>query len=268
MRWQLSRVDGALGACSIPEALAGAPVRVNENGQAWVASSAENEGADERDLIWARLEPLLVADLPNWLILPHTETTSRQWWQDRAGAVAEIVFGRACIPLALGQMARLGVPGRLIAVHRPPAGKPGIEALVVLEWTPAEEGMEFEFTCMDGRLDGKTDVGALLLAGQEVVSAPEVMVCPGTDGNDLERLLPFMSQLGGWSGPEVRWEFPEAAIGRLGVAGGLYSLAWLESGYRLGDFSGPAILLELDDSPLAGLAVVSWHASRMPNRLT
>lgn len=68
---------------------------------------------------------------------------------------------------------------------------------------------------------------------------------------------PFLAELGPWASQQVRWEFPEARLGRLGVVGSLYSWAWLEAGYRLGDWSEPCAILEMDDSEMVGLSVVS-----------
>lgn len=256
MRWQLTAVGGQLGEISAAQALAKASKPMNEQGQAWMCPPSDlpvNEG------LWARLQPLLDPIKPNWIILPHGERVRRDWWQGQLNGVAELGFGRAAVALALSQLNRLAVPGRFIALDRPLSGEPGIEAELTLDWTPAHHGLGFELNQMDGRLDGKTDVGALLELGRSTLPQPEVLFCPGT-GSDgyLERLLPFFSALGPWSAQEVRWEFAEAAVGRLGVVGSLFNWAWLEAGYRLGDWAGPCAVLELDESPLAGLSVVNW----------
>lgn len=256
MRWQLTQIQGRLGALSAAEVLAKAPMRVDEQSMGPQASEVGLEG---HELLWARLAPLLALDTPNWIILPHTERQRRDWWQQRAGSVAEIGFGRAAVALALSQLNRLGVPGCLLAADLPVGDQTGVEGVLALRWTPSQEGLGFDLTLMDGRLDGKTDVGAMLDTGREVVASPEVFFCPGT-GSDgyLERLLPFLSHLGSWTGPEVRWEFAEASLGGLGVVGSLFNWAWLEAGYRLGDWTGPGAVIELDESPLVGLSVVNW----------
>ncbi len=255
MRWQLSRVIGTLGSNNVQEALAGIPVMTNGLGQSWIESTNH---ADSCSRLWAHVEPLLNAEVPNWIILPDAEKANRDWWQARAGKIAEVGFGRAATTLALSQLDRLGVPGRLVAVDSPSEGRAGVEGVLALDWVPDDHGLVIDLARMDGRIDGKTDLGAILLSGREVVAQPELVMCSGVGGEDLERLLPFMTHLGAWAGPDVRWEFPEAGLGRLGVVGSLYNLAWLEAGYRLGDWSGSAVMLELDSSPLVGLSVIRY----------
>jgi hypothetical protein len=256
VRWRLTQVTGRLGSLSSAEALARASAVVDEQGQCRIEPKLE---LPRHELLWARLEPLLATEKPNWVILPHTERQRHDWWQARLGQTAEVGFGRAAVALALSQLNRLAVPGRIAAAHIPADGHPGVEGVLALDWTPADYGLAFDLSHMDGRLDGKTDMGALLELGRTKAAQPEVLICPGTGGdNYLERLLPFLAHLGPWAGPEVRWEFAEAALGRLGVVGSLYNWAWLEAGYRLGDWAGPSAVLELDESPLAGLSVVNW----------
>ena len=258
MRWQLTRVNGALGSLSAAEALAKVPMVLNEQGQGKlkpIPSLADHE------VLWARVQPELASAKANWLILPHDERQRWEWWQARVADLAEIGFGRAAVALALGQLNRLGVAGRLIAVDQAGTENLGVEGILVLDWTPAEHGLAFELSRMDGRLDGKTDIGALLAVGRNTLAQPEVLFCPGIGADGyLERLLPFFSELGLWASSEVRWEFAEADLGRLGVVGSLFNWAWLVAGYRLGDWAGPIAVIELDESPLAGLSIVNWTA--------
>ncbi|TVP58432.1 MAG: hypothetical protein EA349_04645 [Halomonadaceae bacterium] len=156
-------------------------------------------------------------------------------------------------------MNRLAEAGRMIAAHLPDPGERGLEAVMVLEWTPAPFGIHFLRNLVDGRLDGKTDVGALIDQGREVAPHPEILICPGFSGDDLERLLPFLRHLGSWAAPVVRWEFAESLLGPLGVVGSLYNWAWLETGYRLSDWQGQAVVLDMDQSPLVGLSVIHWQ---------
>lgn len=264
MRWRLSKVWGSLGGCLATEALGGRRPRIDGQGQSRLIPAANIDGPEA---LYVRVEPLLDAGRPNWVMLPPGERRRREWWQQRLGETVEIGFGRGAVALALSQLNNLKVAGRVIAVDSPPPDQPGIEGVLALDWEPAEHGLAFDLNCMDGRLDGKTDVGALLDQGRRTVAHPEVLFCPGT-GSDgyMERLLPFLSHLGSWAG--ARWEFAEADLGRLGVVGSLYGWAWLEAGYRLGDWRGPVAVMELDESPLVGLSVVSWTTAGPSGGLT
>ena len=255
MLWQLNQIRGALGSSSVQEVLAGKSVAINDRSQSWIDSASDMKKCNR---LWEHLEPLLEPGLPSWIILPYAEKADHEWWHARAGKVAELGFGRAAIAVALSQLDRLGVAGRLLAVDAPATDGAGIEGVIALDWEPGEQGLTIEWARMDGRLDGKTDLGAILQSGREVVPQPELIMCSGVGGEDMERLLPFMTHLGEWARQDVRWEFPEAGVGRLGVVGSLYNLAWLEAGYRLGDWSGSAVLLELDSSPLVGLSVIRY----------
>lgn len=261
MRWELTSIEGQLGAWPAADLLAPglteSPLMPDEQGQCLIEPKTE---ASDKERLWSRIEPLLGSGKPNWVLLPEAQRANRDWWETRLSDIAEPGFGRGAAALALSQLNRLATPGRLIAGHTPEEGSEGIEGVMALEWAPSDRGMVFDLTRMDGRLDGKTDVGALLNLGRETVTQPEALLCPGTGGDGyLERLLPFLAELGPWARPEVRWEFPEARLGRLGVVGSLYDWAWLEAGYRLGDWTGPCAVMEMDESHLVGLSVVSWH---------
>jgi hypothetical protein len=257
VRWQLSRITGSLGPISVTDVLAGRELVPDAMGQCRLLSKSVAATGHER--LCARVQPLLEPDRPNWVILPHAEHGRRGWWQERLGEDVEIGFGRAAVALALSQLDRLGNPGRITAVNGLNGTDPGIEGVIALEWSPAQEGLRFEMNQVDGRLDARTDVGALLERGRQIVSEPDVVFCPGTGGDGhLEGLLPFLAQLGDWVSQTVRWEFTEAPLGRLGVVGSLYNWAWVEAGYRLGDWKGPAVVLDMDESPLVGLSVVNW----------
>lgn len=251
--WQLTGTAGRIGSLTIGEALARKQVELDSEGRGWLDPAQPDPALSA---LWSHIEPLLRTDAPNWLILPYSERNQADWWQARAGHAAEVLFGRASAALALRQMGRLGVAGRLIAADAPMHQALPVQAVMAVDMTPAEQGLVFELTELDGRLDGKTDVGALIALGQDVTRRPEALFCPGNSGDDVERLLPFLGQLGEWAGPDVRWEFPEAPLGYLGVVGSLFTWAWVEAGYRLGDYQAPLVLLEMDKSPLVGLVVV------------
>ena len=264
VRWQLTGIEGEMGGYPAAEMLAPGldetPLVPDEQGQCLLVP--RDDSPDYEHLL-ARVRALLDPSRPNWVVLPHVQREHRHWWEQQLASVAEPGFGRGSVALALSQMDRLATPARLIAVHRPDEDTPGIEGAIALDWHPTEErGLAFDLTRMDGRLDGKTDVGALLKLGRDTITQPEALLCPGTGGDGyLERLLPFLAELGPWAGQAVRWEFPEARLGRLGVVGSLYSWAWLEAGYRLGDWSAPCAILEMDDSEMVGLSVVRWQPS-------
>lgn len=270
VRWQLIGIQGQLGSLSAAEALAGVPMPLDAQGQSGSAlKSPETNGRAggelkiaglaPHELLWSRLSPYVSHAHPNWVILPHAERQRRDWWWQQLGHVAEIGFGRAAVVLALSQMNRLGVTSCLLAIDAAASDQAGIDGVLALQWSPSPTGLGFDMTLVDGRLDDKTDVGAMLSAGRSLLEQPEVFFCPG-NGSDgyLDRLLPFLSQLGSWAGQAVRWEFAEAALGRLGVVGSLFNWAWLEAGYRLQDWSGPSVVIELDESPLVGLSIVNW----------
>ncbi|XOZ32430.1 hypothetical protein ACMDCT_09445 [Halomonadaceae bacterium KBTZ08] len=261
VRWALTSVEGQLGSWPAADLLApgltASPLEPDEQGQCLIEPRADESNQSR---LLRRVRPLLDADKPNWVVLPEGERAERDWWRAQLADVAEPGFGRGTVALALGQLNRLATPGRVIAAYAPEPGEEGVEGALALEWAPSDKGMTFELARMDGRLDGKTDVGKLLNLGRETLAHPEALVCPGTGGdNNLERLLPFLGELGGWAGAQVRWEFPEAPLGQLGVAGSLYNWAWLEAGYRLRDWTGPCAVLEMDESHLVGLSAVSWH---------
>ena len=261
MHWELTSVEGQLGPWAATELLSPGlvelPLMPDKQGQCLIDPREE---PSEQEHLWSRIQPLLDPGKPNWVVLPEAQRANREWWETRLSEIAEPGFGRGAVALALSQLNRLATAGRLIAAHAPGEGCEGIEGVMALEWAPSDRGMTFELSRMDGRMDGKTDVGALLNLGRETVAKPEALLCPGTGGDGyLERLLPFLAELGPWAHPEVRWEFPEARLGRLGVVGSLYDWAWLEAGYRLGDWTGPCAVMEMDESHLVGLSVVSWH---------
>lgn len=261
MRWALTSVEGQLGTYPAADLLApgltASPLVPDEQGQCLIEPRTD---ASNQSRLLGHIRPLLDADKPNWVVLPDGERAEREWWQAQLEDIAEPGFGRGAVALALGQLNRLATPGRIVAAYAPGQGEEGVEGALALEWAPSETGMTFELTRMDGRLDGKTDVGTLLKQGRETLTCPEALICPGTGGdNRLERLLPFLGDLGDWAGAQVRWEFPEAQLGQLGVVGSLYNWAWLEAGYRLRDWTGPCAVLEMDESHLVGLSVVSWH---------
>lgn len=262
VRWQLTSIEGRLGGYPVNEllapGLAESPLVPDEQGQCLIEPRLDDESVVQR--LSSLIHPLLDPAKPNWVVLPETQRANRSWWEEQLGGVAEAGFGRGAVALSLSQLNRLATPGCVIAAHTPDEGSPGIEGVVALEWSPAEAGMAFDLARMDGRLDGKTDVGALLKLGRETATQPEALLCPGTGGDSyLERLLPFLAELGPWAGPDVRWEFPEARLGQMGVVGSLYDWAWLEAGYRLGDWAGSCAVLEMDESHLVGLSVVRWQ---------
>ena len=259
MPWQLTGIHGAIGDrhpedLLTPE-LGSQPLVPDDQGQCRVPG-IEAEGVHER--LVEVIEPLLLSDQPNWVMLPASEQEQRLAWEQRIGDRAEIGFGRGWNALAMSQLSRLGTAGRVIAARMASADEAGVEAVLALDWTPVDSGLELLFSRVDGRPEGGTDPGDLIRKGVEAVSQPEALLCPG-NGSDgyIEQLVPALPALGDWVQPEVRWLFPEASVGTLGVAGSLFGWAWLAQGYRLGEFTETTAILAMDEGALVGLSLVS-----------
>lgn len=259
MPWQLTDIHGAIGACHLEDLLTpelgSQPLVPDEQGQCRIPD-VEAEGGHER--LVEVIEPLLLSDQPNWVMLPASEQEQRLAWEQRIGDRAEIGFGRGWNALAMSQLNRLGTAGRMIAARMTSADAAGVEAVLALDWTPADSGLELLFSRVDGRPDGGTDPGDLIRKGVEAVSQPEALLCPG-NGSDgyMEQLIPAFPGLGDWVQPEVRWLFPEASVGTLGVAGNLFGWAWLAQGYRLGEFTEKTAILAMDEGALVGLSIMN-----------
>lgn len=255
MRWQLSGAEGVLAGRPLAEVLACGGVLNDAPLPARVDASRIHAPETLAD----RLAPLWRKDRYNWLILPDTQRPARTYWESYTGEGPDAGFGRAQVVLALRQMASLGQPARLLAVDRVASGEGWTDSVLALDWEPAERGLALLWSQLDGRLDGKTDVGALLEQASGRVSRPGVIVCPGTaSDNTLERLLPFLTSLGPWTVPSVRWEFAESRVGPLGVVGALYSWFWLQEGFQFGEWQGPAAVMDMDQSPLVGVSLVDY----------
>ncbi|KAA8977774.1 hypothetical protein [Halospina sp. K52047b] len=258
MPWQLSGIQGSIGAHNLEDVLSpgleAQPLAAGDTSQCRIPG-IEAEGSHER--LRAVIEPLLLPDQPNWVMLPSSEQNQRLVWENCLGDRAEIGFGRGWSALAMSQLNRLGTTGRMIAARMKSPDEAGMEAVVALDWTPSDSGLELVFSLVDGRPEGGSDPGDLVRKGVDAVSRPEALLCPG-NGSDgyLEQLTPALPALGDWVQPEVRWAFPEAPAGTLGVAGNLFGWAWLVQGYRLGEFTGSTVVLAMDGGPLAGLSGV------------
>jgi hypothetical protein len=256
--WQLTGIHGTIGSCPpedlLTPGLGAQPLVPDDQGQCRIPGV---EAGDVHDRLIEVIEPLLLPGQPNWVVLPASEQDQRLAWEQQVGDRAEIGFGRGWSALAMSQLNRLGTTGRVIAARMIRADEEGVEAVVALDWTPSEQGLELVFSQVDGRPEGGTDPGALIRKGGEVVTQPEMVLCPGT-GSDgyLDQLYPAFAALGDWVQPEVRWSFPEASLGALGVAGCLFGWAWLVQGYNLGEFTEATAVLAMDEGALAGLSLV------------
>ena len=259
MPWQLSGIQGSIGAHTLEDVLSpGLEAQPLAAGDAAQCRIPGIEAEDSHERLRAVIEPLLLPDQPNWVMLPFSEQDQRLAWENCLGDRAEIGFGRGWSALAMSQLNRLGTPGRVIAARMTGADEIDVEAVAALDWTPSDKGLELAFSQVDGRPDGGTDPGDLIRKGMEVDSQPEALLCPG-NGSDgyMEQLVPAFPALGDWVQPEVRWLFPEASMGALGVPGSLLGWAWLAQGYRLGEFTGTTVILAMDEGALVGLSLVT-----------
>ncbi|MFW5825002.1 MAG: hypothetical protein ACOCVV_08555 [Marinobacter sp.] len=259
MRWRVTRAEGFLAGVPLADILAQGgvlpglpqefPGAMDPAGeQAWVAQ---------------QLGACLTGERPTWVILPDRQRNMRHLWQDQAAGRVEVGFGRSGVTLALSQINRLQAPATLVAFDRMPGAQPDhvMDSRLRLDLEPHSTGLGLQLNLVDGRLDGDTDMSSLLEQARAMASAPDALVLPGT-GNDtsLDRLMPALGALGDWVDRDVRWEFPEARIGPLGVAGSLFNWYWLQEGYRMGDWQGPVVVLDMDTSPLVGLSVADYNA--------
>lgn len=255
MPWQLTGIHGSIGGYPpkdlLTPGLGVQPLVPDDQGQCRIPGV---EADDAQDRLVEVIEPLLLPDQPNWVVLPASEQDQRLVWEQQFGDRAEIGFGRGWSALAMGQLNRLETAGRVIAARMIGTDGNGVEAVVALDWTPSDQGLELAFSQVDGRPDGGTDPGALIRKGGEVVTQPEGVLCPGTGSDGY--LDPLYPALGDWVQPEVRWLFPEAALGALGVAGSLINWAWLVQGYHLGELTEATAVLAMDEGALAGLSLV------------
>lgn len=258
MRWQLTAPEGWLAGYPLAEVLANGGVLDG----APVVAPADPLRPLAPELLAERVAPYTRPgrERHHWLVLPDNQREHRAFWAANAGDGPEPGFGRAHVTLALRQMISLGQPARLVAVDRVAIGDEWTDSVLAMDWQPAAQGLGMIWSQLDGRLDGKTDVGAMLQMAADRVPCPELLLCPGniSDGA-MERLLPFLSSLGQWTAPSVRWEFAEARVGPLGVVGALYSWFWLQDGYRLGEWRGVTAVMDMDQSPLVGLSLVDYQ---------
>lgn len=259
MRWRLTRPEGILAGVPLEQILdcggrlPGAPGEVAYHGNR----------SDDEAWLQQQLSRYLGLDLPAWIILPDRERSWRSQWQDTVGGRVELGFGRAGVALALSQINKLAAPATLIAIDRLPGHQPHtvLESQLRVDLVPDQTGLGFQLNLVDGRLDGRTDVGAMVEQVCAVAEQPQLLMCPGS-GSDgcLDQLMPCLGASKGWVERSVRWEFAEARIGSLGVAGSLFNWFWLYEGYRLGEWQGPAVVLDMDTSPLVGISVVDFTA--------
>lgn len=258
MRWRLSRAEGVLAGTPLDEildnggVLAGAPAEVPRH----------EDHAQQQAWLEQQLRNYLGGDRPTWIILPDRERSERHLWQDMAAGKVEVGFGRSGVTLALSQINRLQAPAALVAIDRRPGSRPHteVESRMRVDLDPDEAGFSLMLSLVDGRTDGSTDLTGLLEQARAVVPDPEVLFLPGTgsDGS-LDRLIPALSALGNWGGRDVRWEFAEARIGPLGNVGSLFNWYWMHEGFRLGDWQGPVVMMDMDTSPLVGVSVADYN---------
>ncbi|WP_189575760.1 hypothetical protein [Marinobacter zhanjiangensis] len=259
MRWRLTRAEGVLAGTPLDEIL--------DNGGVLTGAPADVPGHDDHARAQAWLEQqfrgYLDSDRPTWVILPDRERSQRHLWQDLAAGQVEVGFGRAGVTLALNQINRLQAPATLAAIDRMPGSQPQavVESRMRVDLEPEEVGLGLTLSLVDGRLDGDIDLTSLMVKGRAVAPAPEVLFLPGTgsDGS-LDRLMLSLAAMGDWVGKDVRWELAEARIGPLGTVGSLFNWYWLHEGFRLGDWQGPVVIMDMDTSPLVGLSVVDYKA--------
>lgn len=259
MRWRLSGAEGVLAGAPLDDVL--------DNGgilpDAPVEVSSQEGASGEVGWLDQHCRESPSTGRPTWIVLPDRERSKRHRWQDVIAGQVEIGFGRSGITLAMGQINRLKAPATLVAIDRVPGSQPGhfVESYLRVDMEPADTGLGMMLNLVDGRLDGATDLTSMLEQARTLVAQPEVLFLPGT-GSDggLDRLLPSLSAMGNWVGRDVRWEFAEARIGPLGMVGSLFSWYWLYEGFRLGDWQGPAVIMDMDTSPLVGLSVVDFSA--------
>lgn len=258
MRWQLTNPAGQLAGYPLAEVLANGGLL----DAAPIMATADPIRPLAPEALAEMMSPFikLSSGCHHWLVLPESQREYRAFWEAQAGQGPEPGFGRAHVTLALRQMVSLGQPARLVVADRVTVDGGWTDSVLALDWQPVGQGMGMVWSQLDGRLDGKTDVGAMLQQAASRVPCPELLLCPGnvSDGA-MERLLPFLSSLGQWSTASVRWEFAEARVGPLGVVGALYNWFWLQEGYRLGEWQGIAAVMDMDQSPLVGLSLVDYR---------
>ncbi|WP_050657880.1 hypothetical protein [Gallaecimonas pentaromativorans] len=227
MPWQLS-LSGELAGVSAEALLAG------------MAPMPEDAPAPTAP------EALLCADKPNWYLLAYGD-------QRPVPPQAQLARGRAGLALVLSQLQKSGEGARVIAPHR--------QGVLALDITPAAEGIVCRELLMDGRWDANPDFGPVLRRARQHCPQPAAVLMPGSGAdNRLERLMPFFGEMAGWTGSDVPWQFAEAGMA-LETAGALFTWAWMAQGLAWGQWQGDAVVVELDDSPMMGLAVVRWQGS-------
>lgn len=259
MRWRLTHAEGSLAGAPLEDLL--------DNGGVLGQGATEVPAFDTHDQEQVWLERQCRALTPNdratWWVLPDSERHERHHWQDLAASEVQVAFGRSGVTLALSQINRLQEPATLVAMDRVPGSQPKtvVESRLRIDLEPDSGGLGLKLNLVDGRLDGSTDLTTLLEKARDSVPSPEVLFMPGTGGDaSLDHLVPCLSAMDTWVGEAVRWEFAEARIGPLGVAGSLFNWFWAHEGYRLGDWQGPVAILDMDAGPLVGLSVVDYNA--------
>lgn len=192
------------------------------------------------------IAPWLAADRRNWLLMPYGSKV-------QAPAGVEIARGRAAMALIFSQLNSSPRPGRIIA-----AVSGGVLALDI---TPASTGIAVSDLLADGRWDANPDFAPLISKARQLCPRPALMLLPGSGADGyLQRLMPFFGNMAGWTGSDVNWQFAEAGM-NLEMAGALYSWAWMAQGLAWGQWQGDAVVVELDNSPMMGVAIVRWQGS-------
>ena len=258
VRWRLSELTGQLAGVPVDAVLAaGGSLSIPS-----VETSTEEAQYTLDNWLTAQLAVLEANGQPAWLVLPEDERAQQPQWQERLPQTVEVTFGRSGVTLAVGQAVRLQTTAVIMAVDSVPGSTPDkrITSLLRLELVPDASGLMIHWGLVDGRPGRPTELSALLQEAQEVAPVPEVLIMPGTGGDDLRRLIRDLSALEHWVDQGVRWEFAEARIGPMGAVGSLFNRYWLQEGYRLGEWQGQAVIVDVDNSPLAGLSVLDFNA--------
>lgn len=167
----------------------------------------------------------------------------------------------------LAELYRRGQPARIIAEN------PTRSAWMCLDWEPSVTGLGLLHTSLDGsfersapvdtdRVSAPPDLGTDLSPLQRILAdsvarypQPALISCPGNGhANDLQALWPATPQLGSWV--QARWQFAEAGQPVLGILGSWYRLLHLQKHWQQGALQGTAVLLEIDTSGMAGIAIL------------
>lgn len=128
---------------------------------------------------------------------------------------------------------------------------------LVMDWQPAATGLDFTYHALDGTPQGGNNLQHFFSQAVASCPAPSILSLP-TNGPEQQcpQIMPYTSLLADWV--MAQWMFPESQYPLLNVVGSLYRLYDIQQRYAHGEIAGQAVLLEIEDSPLAGLVSVRW----------